>query len=257
MAKHTKHDEIDLDEDIFGFDQVAAGPDTHEDDEQDLEAIFAAFQAEEEAMAPAPPLAKPPAPTRPALEDELGPAVEEDTFYEVEESKPVVPPAALPTASEPRVHERPELVKAVVASGSVVTKSVLLILLSVTMLNGLVAVVVLQNAFAVRESVHEAKRDISSARDQILDDKWESALEMQRLRSPLVPPDPETHPTFERAAEQIGRGEYASARQGLYSLLSVVDRLEESQRRVVESRAHYLLAQANHLEAMGRLEEEK
>ncbi len=130
-----------------------------------------------------------------------------------------------------------------------------MILLSVTVLNGLVAVVMLRNTFSVKESVEEAQREIISARDQILQERWDTELEVEGMRQPLVPPDPETHPIFERAKEQITNGEYTEARQALYSLLSVVDRLESSQREIVEARAHYLLAEATHLEALSRMEE--
>ena len=126
-------------------------------------------------------------------------------------------------------------------------------MISVTTLNGLVALITLRHTAAMRDTVLDAQRNLNETAESIRTDSIDAAVELVEARTPLVPPNPEDHPTFERAREEIDRGEYARARQRVYALLSVVDRLEESQRAVVESRAQYLLAEATHLEAVTRL----
>ena len=62
----------------------------------------------------------------------------------------------------------------------------------------------------------------------------------------------EQHPALELAAQEIGSGDYARARQRIYALLSIVDRLAPEERTAIESRASFLLARAYHMEALAR-----
>ena len=105
----------------------------------------------------------------------------------------------------------------------------------------------------MRDSVLDARRELNETAEEIREESLETAIDLVEARTPLVPPDPDDHPTFEWAAAAIERGDYADARQRIYALLSVVDRLEESERAIVESRAQYLLAEASHLEAVARM----
>jgi len=246
----------DEDEDLFGFDEHEDVLEETEDDEEDLEAIFAAFQAQEEA-------------------EEERRVQEENLAAEVVAELTDLPPAALPSleagvdAEEDYDDDEDELADelghdaplparrrwtAKPGAAGLFSKTALVILGSVTILNGLVAFVVLSNAADMRDSVLDAQREMNRTASEIRSGSVDQALELIGARTPLVPPDAESHPTFENAKEQITRGQYSEARRQIYALLSVVDRLEPSQRKRVESRAQYLLAEALHLEALSRME---
>jgi len=72
-------------------------------------------------------------------------------------------------------------------------------------------------------------------------------------------PDPERapalhdHPALQTAREELARGEYGAARQRVYALLSVIDRLEDPRREELEGECKFLVAQTLHLEALARL----
>ena len=159
---------------------------------------------------------------------------------------PVFAPPALPAAARP-----------VRAFGASLPVSVLLIFIALTCINGLVAFLTLRTSQTMHNSVLDAGRQISETALEIRGHTADQAREIADLRTPIAPIDPEQHPTFNRARKEIVEGRYRDARRSIYSLLAVVDRLDAPQRQVVESRAHFLLAEAMHLEAVKRLEEER
>ena len=192
---------------------------------------------------------------------------DEEELFEEDEPAAVVEPEPRkqpkPKKKPKKNRRQPSPAKAESGSGSgpllalsgLFSKSAFLILLSVTALNGLVALVTLRNAATMRDSVIEAQRHMAETAAEIKSDSIDQARELIAARTPLVPPDPEAHPTFERARQQILDGDFVGARQGIYALLAVIDRLEVTQRRAVEARAQYLLAEATHLEALSLMEE--
>ena len=254
MAKEEKEDL--LDEDLFGFDTADESITSAFEDEEDLDALFAAFHAQEEDAAE----------TREP--DNLDPFIAEEQSAPADlsgghDEEPSGSQPADESTTEKRKsffgrkaqgdHEHSGSAARVVLSSPLASKSSLLILISVTALNGLVAFVTLRGTATMRDSVLDAQRNIANAADEIREESLDNAIKLVRATTPIVPPDPDTHPTFDRARHHIEDGEYSMARQRIYALLSVVDRLEEEQRSAVESRAQYLLAEATHLEALARM----
>jgi len=72
-------------------------------------------------------------------------------------------------------------------------------------------------------------------------------------------PDPDavdalhSHPALDEARAQISRGEYGAARQRVYALLAIIDRLEDPRRSALEADCQFLIAQSLHLEALARM----
>ena len=254
MVDEIQEQELDLDEDIFGFEGPEA---TDYGDDEELDSIFAAFHAAEESAE--------------ETEDEPTP----EHVPQAIEPAPVVEPIPAPFPSREPRPLAPELFAAAAepqppsqaaqepagktafsarALAASVPRGVAVILLAITAVNALVALVTLRQGANMRDSVLEANTDIREAAERMRADSVDQAREIMELRTPIVPPDPESHPTFERAREEIELRDYTAARKRLYALLAVVDRLEESQRREVEARAQYLLAEATHREALEHME---
>lgn len=242
-----------LDEDLFNFGVAAHADHGIGEDEEDLESIFAAFQAEEAEQAP--PIAPPIAVADPAPAFAPSPQPDASSTSMMAPSVPPPTESAAPNKDSPTSASPPVAVASAAApSGAAgLSKSILVILIAVTLLNVMVAVVALRNGAMIRNSVLDVRREMTRTAEDIRQGAIDSAVELVAARKPLVPPDPNDHPTFEWAAAAIERREFSQARQRIYSLLSVVDSLEESERSVVEARAQYLLAEASHLEAVARM----
>ena len=78
--------------------------------------------------------------------------------------------------------------------------------------------------------------------------------QLRNVTTPEVSPSPDNHPVFALALEDIEAGKFTKARQRLYALLSVVDRMDPADRDKVEARANYLIAHAWQLEVVTRTE---
>jgi hypothetical protein len=272
VADRTPSDDLDLDEDLFDFDPPDGALAAPESDEEDLEAIFSAFQEQEADSG----FGFPSDETEPVLVGE--PAVEDFAppfpapVQEPTDLSPVfaVDPHDVDDADEDvfgfdevdsttfRAQERAPAPAAApvqpAQGGGLLSRSTILVLMSIATLNVMVAVVALRSAATMRDSVLDVERRMAETASEMRSLSTDQGREILQLRKPLVAPNAGDHPTFERAREEIEDGDFAGARQRLYSLLSVVDRLEDSQRREVEARAQFLLAEATHLEAVARLE---
>ena len=125
------------------------------------------------------------------------------------------------------------------------------ILLAVTVMNALLAVVILKRP----STPTEPEQTPPAATTQHIPD----ALPVNEVITPptIAAPQPERHPTFALAHEEISRGEYGAARRRIYGLLSIIDRLNTEEREAIEARAQHLLAEAQHLEALARLEDKR
>ncbi len=234
----TKEPAFDPDEDLFNFGDRTLVSSEESDEATDLDEIFTAFQEQEESaqaanLGEAKTLAKAIAPQRdPPAET---PAAVSSTVARVERSTwqasdPT--PAPVPTRVSPLFN-----------------RTMMATLFAVVLVNGLLALITLRTAASLQASMQApGHSEVAAAKEP----NEESAA-----ATPLVSPDPEQHPVFERAREEIERGEYAAARRRLYALLAVVDRLEETSRTAVEARAAFLLAQAFHLEAVKLSEAER
>jgi hypothetical protein len=242
---------FDLDEDLFDFAGVAREADAIEPDE-DIEELFASLRAgppAEELLdvpavsaAPAAAPAPIPAPVR---------AVHEPAIEPARAPEPLRPPAPSRPGPAPRVSERVhELAPA--PRSSPLSKSVLLIVLSVTALNSVLAVVALHGPSGAGE-VRPAEPL------EVVEHDEDGALAAPPHAVKAALPDPESvdpahsHPALDEARAEISRGEYAAARQRVYGLLAIIDRLDDPRRGALEADCQYLIAQSLHLEALARM----
>jgi len=238
---------LDLDEDLFDFAAVAREADASEP-EEDIEEMLASFRAgpAEELLA---------VPTAFATEHALPAAAHAPhALAGAPDPEPIAPPrSTAPTRpASARRPSAPEPELAPVARSSPLSKSVLAIALSVTTLNAAMAVVVLRGRASpgdVRpperhEEVEPAERGTLAAPPHVV----KTAL-----------PDPEAvdpahaHPALDEARSEISRGEYSAARQRVYGLLAIIDRLEDPRRGALEADCQFLIAQSLHLEALARM----
>ena len=117
---------------------------------------------------------------------------------------------------------------------------------NVTLLNGLLGVVLLHGNARMRDEVRAVGNEADAADSDVA-----------RSGTPSADPDglfdAEAHPAFVEARDEIARGEYAAARQRIYALLAIIDRLEDPRREAVEAEAQFVLAQTLHLEALERM----
>ncbi len=285
-----KIDDSDLDEDLFDFAPIAPLASEIEDEEADLDDIFAAFQAEEEnptgalgfgGASPA------------AVDDFQALGDEDDDIYgdlvemppltaspEESENVPSEPvaevPAAAPVAAATPVAQAPQQAPAPIpvaapapgvapaarrqllpSGGASLSRSALWILLAAMSLNGLVALVMVSSTSNLRSEMSDISDEVESTIRDIRAEYFEQQALYYDESSPLVAPDPENHPAFVRALEEIKGGAYGAARQRLYALLAVIDRLDPAIREKIEARASYLIGHAWQLEALERMQGEE
>ncbi|HEX6886448.1 MAG TPA: hypothetical protein VF530_23935 [Planctomycetota bacterium] len=229
---HSGEPPVDLDEDLFAFDQVAAaGPQADPEGDEDLERIFAELREDtgEDLFGVTPPAAAAP----------LVPSVPPVATHTIEPSlaplpappaqSPPAAPAAAPAARPARRAPR----------------GLVAICVAVTAMNAGVALVALRRP---EPTPSRLPPEVAVARAE---------------PAPPAPepfrPGPETldpvhaHPTLDQARAELARGEYSAARRRVYGLLGLVDRLEEPRRGALEVDCQFLIAQALHLEALERL----
>jgi hypothetical protein len=233
---HSGEPPVDLDEDLFAFDQVAAaGPQAEPEGDEDLERIFAELREDtgDDLFGVTPPAAAAP----------LVPSVPPVATHTVE---PSLAPLPAPSAPAPVAVAPAEPVPAARPARRT-PKGLIAICVAVTVMNAGVALVALRGRATPptpSTEPHEA--------------------EVARVEpAPPAPepfrPGPETldpahaHPTLDEARAELARGEYSAARRRVYGLLGLVDRLEEPRRGALEVDCQFLIAQALHLEALERL----
>jgi hypothetical protein len=262
--------DFDLDEDLFDFASVAREPEPSTADE-DLDRVFASLRdsiAEEELLlgfaAPSAPSApgvpfEPDAGNESAADDRLPASLAPRAFPQRPEPVRRVPASEVVTASAaavepvlPEAQALPEPAPALPAGKSRTrspgfTRSLVGIAIAVTVINSGVAVTLL------RGRAETAHADGGEAM------KSEPTPASAPVRPESTLPDPSTlagatsHPALDAARAEIARGEYAVARQRVYGLLAIIDRLEEPRRSALEADCQYLVAQTLHLEALARM----
>jgi len=280
--------DVDLDEDLFNFDEVMPDEGGDVDDEIDLDEIFAAFQENEESApeegeeielddlletpAAAIPQAASTAVDDGDLEDEIAREFEDDGAEKpsgVAAAGPVSEPAAgrapavvaAPVRRRRRAGDRrkrrqrdesPRPAPAGLAPRAVtfLTKGAVVVLLAMTLLNVSIALVTFSSASGMRADLEAASREMSEAALEIRDRVDEQADAVKQQFSPVVAPTLDDNPTFDRAEAEIQVGEYGQARRRIYALLAVIDRQPSSLREELEARASFLLARSYHLEAV-------
>ncbi len=233
--------DFDLDEDLFDFAGVVREPEA-DGNEEDLDQIFASFRdappSEELLNVPSAPAAVPPAPVPAAASAPATPA------------RPAAPAPTAPRAPAAPSAPEPTHELAPVARGTRLSKGVVAIALAVTALNSVLALVVLRARPSGDAGVVASEPESDSAH---------GALAAAPHTPAMALPEPETidaslsHPTLDEARAQISRGEYAAARQKVYALLAIIDRLEDPRRGALEADCQFLIAQSLHLEALARM----
>lgn len=249
----SPQEQLPLDEDLFDFAGVVRDSGTAEPDE-DLDEIFASFRdappAEELLAVPVAPVTAPLAQTlAPEPAASARPGAEAVAPAPKSPQKPAAAPPKPPPESRTSEPVR-ELAPA--TRPSRFSKGVVAIALAVTVLNSALAVVMLRGRTSssdVRPSSSHAAAE-GHQRDAL-------AASPHAARTSL--PDPEAvdpahaHPALDEARAQISRGEYASARQRVYALLAIIDRLPDPRRGALEADCQFLIAQSLHLEALARM----
>lgn len=239
---------IDLDEDLFDFAEVARAAESIEP-EEDLEEIFASFRdgSPAEELLAVPTAAA--APTAAAHAQ----AASASTSAPGKAPEPISPPRPAPAkpAPAPRTSE-PVHTLTPAARSPLLSKGVVAIALSVTVLNSVLAVVVLRGRPSAGDVRPEGRHE-ELGRDE------RGALAAPPHAKSVPLPDPEAidpahaHPALDQARAEISRGEYAGARQRVYVLLAIIDRLEDPRRGALEADCQFLIAQSLHLEALARM----
>jgi hypothetical protein len=269
--------DFDLDEDLFDFAEVAHEPEPSVGDE-DLDRVFASLRdsiEEEELLlgfaAPSTPVAGAPSPLR-LVTTEAQPDAQHGAATErlpaslaprslAPQPEPVRPPPASPTvtasaaAVEPllpvtEAHvEPPAPLPASIRKvrSPSFTRSLVGIALAVTVINSAVAVKLMRGR---GDTAHaEGER----AQDHVPDATAAATHPSAALPDPGTLAATSSHPALDAARAEIARGEYATARQRVYGLLAIIDRLEEPRKSALEADCQYLVAQTLHLEALARM----
>ena len=246
--------DFDLDEDLFNFDEVLEGGPALVDS-TDLDEIFASLDEPADEELPAP---------EPAPEPEPEPAA-------AAEPEPAAAPAPAPAPAEaapapaPVAAAAPAEVAGTVVAGappptvvmqpvpqSGVSKSVLLVIGAATLANSMVAFVAMRSNDSIREDVREGMERVTTAAEEMSGKALEEFQKFNGTQIPMILPDPDNAPVFETAREEIQSGRYAEARQRLYAFLAIIDRHDAEEATRLEEKANFLIAEANHLEAIVR-----
>lgn len=102
----------------------------------------------------------------------------------------------------------------------------------------------------LRQEVQEVAVDFLR-QAEVFNNKTDSQIDrIQMAAGPIVSDDPGQQQTFANVLQDFERGDYPLARRRLYSLLSILDRLEPTNRKDVESRARFFLADSLRLQAL-------
>lgn len=242
MSTNQGNPDFDLDEDLLDFPGLTREPDPLVSDE-DLEQVLESFQD-------------------PTLEEELLSVPKAAASKTAEHGAVAVAPAPEAPARTAgaeraeRTHAHgaaPEpLVELPVSARSArFSTGLVAVAAAVTLLNSIVAVV----AVSWRSSEHDVRAIGNTA--AVEPASGAHADVPQATEAELPEPDGidalHAHPTLDEAREQISRGEYGAARQRVYGLLAIIDRLEDPRRGALEADCQFLIAQSLHLEALARM----
>jgi hypothetical protein len=247
----TTAEGVDLDEDLFNFDEVAGGDVFDDEDDTDLDEIFATFQAEDddetEIGVEPPPPAEPAAADPPAPEPSTPPLMSEP----VAATATAPAPAAASAAPAPAAPVPVAPVAGAISVG--VPRTMIWLFVALTSVNALLAIVTLSIAGSMSSGVQEMTSEVSNSVDSFVTKAVNELDAYQGQAAPVTPTDPANHEAFETAETMIAEARYGDARRVLYALLAVVDRMDPVQRRAVEARANYLIADAYQREAHERI----
>jgi hypothetical protein len=131
----------------------------------------------------------------------------------------------------------------------VLSRGVALALGGIAALNLVLLAVAVHALGTVRGMVHEVGDQVTSSSQSVREQAEDIARTFDQAARPVVAPRAEGEAALERALELAQRGETQRARETLYALLAVADRLPAATRRDVEARARFLVADTWRLEA--------
>lgn len=277
----TPESDIDLDEDLFNFDEVEeeAGNDL------DLDDIFASFNDKDfdppegfdEEINLGSMIA-----AEDALGDDAHTGVTTEAAPPAAEAAEAAPLQAAPAAVAPQVagtpvpsvltpegalpagvvYAQPMAAPAAVQVAAGPTKlkvspAILLILAAITATNGLVALVAIKSSNDVRNSIAQVGANVSELSNETQDLAQEASEALREAEDPhYIGVDPDKFPSLSAIEDtDVQSGDYARARQRIYSVLSILDRRDPSRRLAVESQATYMLGKIRYMEALQRLAE--
>ena len=251
-TKTSAAEGVDLDEDLFNFDEISGGTSPVEDDDDaDLDEIFATFQAGDEdevigretpaladsggGAAPAPATSSAPAPVAASVAASV--------------AAPVAgaPAAGLPAGVPVQFMPGPTTVSVGMP------RSMLWLFVAVTSVNAVLAIVTMNIVGSMSNNVQSMSANVASSVDEFANQAYNQLSDHDADLNPIAAPDLVNHEAFTTALAEIEAGEFADARRRLYALLAVVDRMDPVVRAKIEARANYLIAHAFQREATQRL----
>jgi hypothetical protein len=252
--------DFDLDEDLFDFAKVTVDPDDGaEATDEELADVLASFRAQEteeaaafEASGPEPDQPEPEPEPRPAA----GAAAPAPPVPRSAPAAPRTAPTPAPRATIPAPPAAPAPASVVPAARPArISRGLVAIALSMTVLNSLLAIVFLQRLPGSHEEVRADTPTVSEVEHGSAPETTpvEHEAETSALPDPDLASRVHGHPVLDQAREELARGDYAACRQHAYALLSVIDRFDDPRREEIEAECQYLIAQALHLEALARL----
>jgi len=96
----------------------------------------------------------------------------------------------------------------------------------------------------VGHDLSEMSQAVVQATQQLAQESDRQAQVVSSIVRPVVAPSPERRDVLAQAEADIAAGQYDLARQRIYALLAVRDRLDPNEREEIEARSRYLLAEA-------------
>lgn len=219
--------DFDLDEDLFNFDEIFDAVD-QEEEKVDLAELLAVL--EPPAGDSEPEAAEEPAEATPAEEEVEEPIGSEEPAREVQ---PIV--VAAPVAA-------PALSKAWVRGGLAVLAAVILV-------NVLSLAVSWEKNREINAALKQLEGQLARSTGDLRQELFHQSSLLSTNKLPVAAANVGETVSLDQALIDISNGEYQDARARLYSLLSIVDRLDPAVGPIIEADATYLLAETWRLEA--------
>ena len=230
---------LDLDEDLFDFDELLRDAQLFDEPEalHEPEAQPAQARAGESPPAPLPVRAQ-----------------AQTSFTPPKRPPPLAPPTPPRTVAPATARATREPASQPVAAAPVgrrfaLSRGLALALGLAVALNLVLVLFVARALQSVQGMVNEVGGRMISTTETVRDATADIARTFGESTAPIVSPRGEGLTALERARGLVAQGEYQRARETLYALLAVADRLEAASRNDVEAQARFLIADSWRLEA--------
>jgi len=213
--------DFDLDEDLFNFDEIFDAAD-QEEEKVDLAELLAVLEPPAGSSSEAAPVeAAESAPVDEVVEESIG------AGEPVREVAPVV--VAAPAGA-------PALSKAWVRGGLAVLSAVILV-------NVLSLAVSWEKNREINAALKQLEGQLARSTGDLRQELFHQSTLLTTNKLPVAAANMGETISLDQALADIASGEYEGARSRLYSLLSIVDRLDPAVGRAIEADATYLLAE--------------